>query len=742
MALEASTPMRGCVNRAKWPKRFHKTLRILSYFLIIFLLKIIIISFYFDLVSIPATNLELRWKNQEKLSGKKLNENFSTRGNATAEKDNKLETQVKTLKNFSGKGKFRRIHVKMRRSTNFKQYFRLQKLEVIREEPDQEMAARNNQNAQKRFPQNGNQNGSFKNGNHGGAKPKVNRQAVTNETIFITFFATAVDAPGDEGRKRDQPHANYLDKYVHTKTGLNLPRTAVTRHFTPQSEFGTEPDERGGLKRVRNLLKVWKCTYGFNQDLDMDHLEKFNGKDVEVGLDPYKWICRLQLRGVNRDDELQKWIIVGKSVNWVEDIDAHGVSMELTRIIKNETCLPIQGKFYELWRSTMTNSNFTEISGKVKMHQSGKAVNRGVYTGDFFFKTKKLKEIKDANGKPEKLKYDVMKRGWEKPRTMVYHQVLPIKRCEKCQMTSHETEDCDFKFLEIEDNEYDVHAKPVTKETYAENAARRQRMSVFYDKAIKNQELMKVRNAIAGNVFAIKDLSEELLENLAKGGVSNSDKNKMAKTMAEEAGKQIKRMVQILHLEDIGAEQQAKLAKACITNGEKLPEGNMESLVVPAKTLIKLITPKEDNPEDYLINWDYALNNTITAPFATAPAGKGGKLRTTGIAVHTPDSLVESGLADINIIASVISGTQVNYIASRLDEILLQYIVEELCERQADPGRETLEGSPNIRKVLATELVVFLIVRAFKDGKYTNAKYDFAGLRRGDSKVWGDDGWS
>ena len=40
VALEALTPMRGCVNRATWPKRFQKTLRIFSYFLIILCFKI------------------------------------------------------------------------------------------------------------------------------------------------------------------------------------------------------------------------------------------------------------------------------------------------------------------------------------------------------------------------------------------------------------------------------------------------------------------------------------------------------------------------------------------------------------------------------------------------------------------------------------------------------------------------------------------------------------------------------
>ena len=349
-------------------------------------------------------------------------------------------------------------------------------LRIVHEKPELEMS-RPNQNFPKGFP-NGGQNGTSKNGGYGGARPKTSRQMVNDDTIFVTFFATAIDQPGDEGKKRDQPHPNYLDKYVHTKTGLNLPRTAVTRHFTPQTDFGTEPDERGGVKRVRNLLKRWKCTYGFNQDLDMDHLETFNGLDVEVGNHPYKWMFRLQLRGVDHDDELQKWIIVGKSVNWVDDIDHRGVSAELTRIVKQETGMTLIGKFQKVISSGKIH-NFTKISGKVKMHQSGKAVNRGVYTGDFFFKTKKLKEAKDAQGRPEKLKIDIMKRGWDKPRTMIYHQVLPIKRCDKCQMTSHDTANCDFEPLEIDDTEYDVHAKPVEKETYAENAARRQRMSVF-----------------------------------------------------------------------------------------------------------------------------------------------------------------------------------------------------------------------------------------------------------------------
>ena len=735
MALEASTPMRGCVNRAKWPKRFQKTLRIFSYFLIIFLAKIITNTIYFDLDSIPAKNLELRWKNQEKLSRSWPENKLSTRGNASAEKDNKVKNQAKLTKNFSKEGKFERNYVKMRRNFNYKQYFRHPKLETIHEEPE-EMAARFNQN-QKRFTQNGTQNGGY-----GGARPKTNRQHVTEDTRFITFYAHAIDAPGDENRKRDQPHSNYLDKYVHTKTGLNLPRVAVTRNFTPQSEFGVEPDEKGGNKRVKNLLKIWKCTYGFNQELNMEHLETLNGVEVTVGHDPYKWKFVLQLRGVNRDDELQKWIIIGKSVNWVDDIDARGVSAELTRIVKNDTGLPLMSKLKTIIMSKKTNFNFVKISGKVKMHQSGKAANRGVYTGDFFFKTKKLKEVVDAQGKPEKMKIEIMKRGWERPRNMIYYQVLPIKRCEKCHMTSHDTANCDFKFLEIDDREYDTHAKPVEKETYAENAARRQRMAVFYDKARKNQELMKVRNAIAGNVFAIKDLAEELIENLNKTGVPPAEKNKQAKKMAEEAGKQIKRMVEILHLEDLGAEQQLKLAKACVTNGENAPQGNMESLVVPNKTLIKLIQPKEDNPEEYLINWEYAMTNTITAPFATTPAGKGGRLRTTGISMHTVDSLKENGLADINIIASVVSGTNVEYIASRFDEILLQFMVEGVCDKDADPGREQLDGSTSLRKALATELVVFLIVRAFKDEKYRNAKYDFAGLSRGDGKTWDGNGWA
>ena len=740
VALEASTPMRGCVNRAKWPKRFQKTLRIFSYFLIILSFKIISNEKYFDLVSIPFRNLSQRCKIQEKLSQNWPVEN-STRGEASAENNNKVEKPTNNAKKIFIKGKSKEIYVKMRRFVNYKQYFRSQKLEIIHENRELEMS-RPNQNFPKRFP-NGSQNGASKNGGYGGAKPRTGRQVVGDDTIFVTFFATAIDAPGDEGKKRDQPHPNYLDKYVHTKSGLNLPRTAVTRTFTPQTEFGTEPDERGGVKRVRHLLKKWKCTYGYNQNLDMDHLETFDGKEVEVGNHPYKWVFKLQLRGVERDDELQKWIIVGKSVNWVEDIDHRGVSAELTRIVKQETGMTLIGKFQNLKNVKKTIKNkISKIPGKVKMHQSGKAVNRGVYTGDFFFKTKKLKEAKDAQGRPEKLKIDIMKKGWDKPRTMIYHQVLPIKRCEKCQMTSHDTADCDFEFLKIDDAEYDVHAKPIEKETYAENAARRQRMSLFYDKALKNHELMKVRNAIAGNVFAIRDLADELIENLGKTGVNASEKNKLAKTMAEAAGKQIKRMVEILHLEDIGAEQQLKLSKASIAKDGKPPEGNMESLVVTNKTLIKLIIPVEEDPENYVINWDYALSNTITAPHATAPPGKGGKLRTTAIALHTPASLKENGLADINIIASVVSGSHVDYIASRLDEVLLQYLVDEICEKRPDPGRDALDGSTGIGKVLATELVVFLIVRAFKEEKYRNAKYDFTGLRRGDGLTWGDNGWA
>ena len=65
----------------------------------------------------------------------KLSQNWagkvSTRGNASAEINNKLEKSTKNTKSFLLKGKFRENYVKMRRFFNYKQYFRSQKLEIL-----------------------------------------------------------------------------------------------------------------------------------------------------------------------------------------------------------------------------------------------------------------------------------------------------------------------------------------------------------------------------------------------------------------------------------------------------------------------------------------------------------------------------------------------------------------------------------------------------------------------------------
>ena len=623
-----------------------------------------------------------------------------------------------------------------------KQYFRSPKLKTIEELPEPTMAARSNN--QKRFQTQSQRQNGYQNT---GARPKEFKQRINENTTFITFYATAIDEPGDENKKRDQPHDNYLDKYVHTIKYLNLPRTAVSRHFIPQTEFGTEKDGAGGLKRTIHKLKIWKCTYGFNESVDREHLAKFDGRDVEIGHAPYRWIFKLKLTGNDNSDETQKWIISGRSVNWIEDIDSSGVSAELTKIVKHECGLNILGKTKIKSKNLIFIRKIHEkchFLGKVRMHRSNRDANRGQFTGDFFFKTPKMKELKDAKGAPEILKVDIMKRGWEKPRTMKYHQVLPIKRCDKCGMTTHATEDCDFKPLEIDDKEYDIHAKPLQRKTFAEIAADKRKMTVFYEKAQKNQELMKVRNAIAGYIFAIQDAAADSTEALENKNFSGAKKADVASKAATVITKLVDKLKVILHLEEVGKQQMAILTRATV-NAEKIPVEKMESLLAPAKKdQVKLVVQDEDDETEYTIHWDYCLINTILAPNVKATNMKGGKLRTSTISMHDPASFKDAGLADINIVRAIFSGSSVDHLASKLGEDLLEFLVDEVCDKKPDPGRQG-HGSVPLKKILATELVVFLIVRDFRRGEYSaDGKFDFTGLNKGDGsdKIWNGNDWA